>query len=45
MKITRYSVAHPVIIAMTLLALGVFGLMAVADTNTEFLPDISNPMV
>ncbi len=45
MKLTRYPVAHPVIIAMTLLALGVFGLMAVADTNTEFLPDISNPMV
>ena len=45
MKITRYPVAHPVIIAMTLLALGVFGLMSLADTNTEFLPDISNPMV
>ncbi len=45
MKLTRYPVAHPVIIAMTLLALGVFGLMSVADTNTEFLPDISNPMV
>ncbi len=45
MKLTRYPVAHPVIIAMTLLALGVFGLMAVSDTNTEFLPDISNPMV
>ncbi len=45
MKLTRYPVAHPVIIAMTLLALGVFGLMAVGDTNTEFLPDISNPMV
>ena len=45
MKLTRYPVAHPVIIAMTLLALGVFGLMSVGDTNTEFLPDISNPMV
>ncbi len=45
MKLTRYPVAHPVIIAMTLLALGVFGIMAVGDTNTEFLPDISNPMV
>ncbi len=45
MKLTRYPVAHPAIIAMTLLALGVFGLMAVSDTNTEFLPDISNPMV
>ncbi len=45
MKITRYPVAHPAIIAMTLLALGVFGLMSLADTNTEFLPDISNPMV
>ncbi len=45
MKLTRYPVAHPVIIAMTLLALGVFGLMCLANTNTEFLPDISNPMV
>lgn len=45
MKLTRYPVAHPVIIAMTLLALGVFGLMALSNTNTEFLPDISNPMV
>ena len=45
MKLTRYPVAHPVIIAMTLLALGVFGLMCVVNTNTEFLPDISNPMV
>lgn len=45
MKLTRYPVAHPVIIAMTLLALGVFGLMSLSNTNTEFLPDISNPMV
>lgn len=45
MKLTRYPVAHPVIIAMTLLALAVFGIMALEETNTEFLPDISNPMV
>lgn len=44
-KVTRFAVAHPVIISMTLLALAAFGAMSLADTNTEFLPDISMPQI
>lgn len=45
MKLSKFAVAHPVIVSMTLLALGVFGLVAIAGTNVEFLPDISMPTV
>lgn len=45
MKLSKFIVAHPVLVSMTLLALGVFGIMSVASTNTEFLPDISTPTV
>lgn len=45
MKLSKFSIVHPVIISMTLLALGVFGLVAISSTNTEFLPDISMPTI
>lgn len=45
MKSTKFAIAHPVIISMTLLALSVFGLISVSSTNVEFLPDISMPTI
>ena len=45
MKPSRFAVAHPVIISMTLLALAVFGLVALSSMNIEFLPDLSLPQV
>ncbi len=45
MNLSKFIVAHPVLVSMTLLALGVFGIMSVSTTNTEFLPDISTPTV
>ena len=45
MKPSRFAVAHPVIVSMTLLALLVFGAMSLSTTNTEFLSDISMPQV
>lgn len=45
MKFSKFAVAHPVIVSMTLLALAVFGIFAFTNTNTEFLPDISMPTI
>ena len=45
MKISRFSVEHPVIIAMLVIALVAFGLYCIFGINLEFLPDISLPEV
>ncbi len=45
MKLSKFAVAHPVLVSMTLLALGVFGIMSVSTNNTEFLPDNSKPTI
>ena len=45
MKPSRFSVAHPVIISMTLLALAVFGIVSLSTMNVDFLGDINLPKV
>lgn len=45
MKISRFSVQHPVIIGMILLALAVFGIVSIYDVNIEFMSDINIPQV
>ena len=45
MKISRFSVQHPVIIGMILLALAVFGFVSIYDVNIEFMSDINIPQV
>ncbi len=45
MKITRFAVKHPVIIAMILIALVLFGIYCILGISREFLPDISMPEV
>ena len=45
MKISRFSVQHPVIIGMVLMALAVFGLVSIYDVNIEFMSDINIPQV
>ena len=45
MKISRFSVQHPVIIGMILMALAVFGLVSIYDVNIEFMSDINIPQV
>ncbi len=43
MKLSEFSVKHPVIISMALLVLLVFGLYSFSGMTTEFMPDISMP--
>ncbi len=45
MKLNRFAVAHPVIVSMTILALSVFGIVSLADTNVEFMSNMSMPEV
>ena len=45
MRISRYAVKHPVVIAMILIALIAFGVYCLANLGMEFLPDISLPEV
>ncbi len=45
MKISRYSVQHPVVLMMILIALAVFGLVSLYDVNIEFMADINTPQV
>lgn len=45
MKISRFSVEHPVIIGMILIALAVFGFVSIYDVNIEFMSDINIPQV
>ena len=45
MKISRYAVKHPVVIAMILIALVAFGVYCLLNMGMEFIPDISLPEV
>ena len=45
MKISHYAVKHPVVIAMILIALLVFGVYSIVGTSMEFIPDMSLPEV
>lgn len=45
MKISRYAVKHPVVIAMLLVVLVVFGIVSLLSLNVEFMADVSTPSV
>ena len=45
MVISKFSVRHPVIIGMILIALSLFGIYCVATTNVEFVSEINMPEV
>ncbi len=45
MKISRFSVEHPVIIGMILIALALFGILSISETNVEFMSNINIPQV
>ena len=45
MKISEFSVKHPVIIGMFIIVLAVFGILSVSSINVEFMGDISVPSV
>jgi HAE1 family hydrophobic/amphiphilic exporter-1 len=45
MKISNYSVKHPVVIAMILIALIAFGVYCLTGLSMEFIPDMSLPEV
>ena len=45
MKISHYSVKHPVVIAMFIIALIAFGLYCIPQLSIEFIPDMSLPEV
>ena len=45
MKISHYAVKHPVVIAMCLIALVVFGIYCLTGLSMEFIPDMSLPEV
>ena len=45
MVLSRFSVRHPVIIGMILIALALFGIYSVATTNVEFVGDINMPQI
>ena len=45
MKISQFSVRHPVIIGMILIALSLFGIYAVSTMNVEFVSDINMPQI
>ena len=45
MKISEFSVKHPVIIGMFIIVLAVFGILSISSINVEFMGDISVPSV
>ena len=45
MKISRYAVKHPVVIAMILISLVAFGIYSVVGMSMEFMSDMSLPEV
>ena len=45
MKISEFSVKHPVIIGMFIIVLAVFGVLSISTINVEFMGDISVPSV
>lgn len=45
MKISHFSVIHPVIIGMVLIALALFGIVSVFDSNVDFMGTITTPQI
>ena len=43
MKVSEFSVKHPIIISMILLVLVAFGFYSLSGMRTEFMEDISMP--
>ncbi|MCR4580095.1 MAG: efflux RND transporter permease subunit [Treponema sp.] len=43
MKLSEFSVKHPVVIGMFLIVLAAFGIFSIANMPTEFMADISMP--
>ena len=43
MKVSEFSVKHPVVITIFLIVLAVFGFYSVAGMSTEFMVDITMP--
>ena len=43
MKISEFSVKHPVVISIILLVLAVFGIYSLSGMRTEFMVDITMP--
>ena len=45
MKISRFSVQHPAVITMILLALLLFGFLSISSTNMEFISNMDLPQI
>ncbi|MBQ0071204.1 MAG: efflux RND transporter permease subunit, partial [Spirochaetales bacterium] len=45
MKVSQFSVRHPVIIGMILIALALFGIYSISSTNVEFMGGIEMPQI
>ena len=45
MTISKFSVRHPVVIGMILIALSLFGIFSISTTNVEFVSEINMPQV
>ncbi len=45
MKISRYSVQHPAVLMMILLALILFGVFSITSMNMEFIPNLEIPQI
>ena len=45
MTISKFSVRHPVVIGMILIALALFGIFSITTTNVEFVSEINMPQV
>lgn len=45
MRLSHFSVSHPVIIGMLLIVLGVFGVFSLSSINVEFMGDVSAPSI
>ena len=45
MKISRFSVKHPAVLTMVLLALLLFGLLSISSTNMEFISNMDLPQI
>lgn len=45
MSLSKFSVRHPVIIGMILIALALFGIFCITTTNVEFVSEINMPQI
>ena len=45
MNISRFSVRHPAVLTMILLALLLFGLVSISSTNMEFISNMDLPQI